>query len=80
MPEEKNDGGHVYPRAKTYNQPAGITRRDWLAGLAMQGLLSDSEAMQKSFNNNHGDDEKVIADTSMLAYKIADTMIAESNK
>lgn len=65
-------GGYVYPVAtdsEVYEY--GISRRDWLAGLAMQGIV-----MRVSDIINF-DDQVFI---SKEAYKFADAMIAESNK
>ncbi len=66
MPEEQKDGGEVYPNGSW----GGITRRDWLAGLAMQGMQSNVEGYANLTNENAAE----------LAYKLADAMIAESNK
>ena len=49
----------------------GITRRDYYAGLAMQGLLTALGLGIESFHK----DKLVI-----LSYEIADAMIAESRK
>jgi len=49
----------------------GITRRDWLAGLAMQGMMAEDDV---SGINGWG---KAIP---VNAYYIADAMIAEGNK
>jgi len=79
MPEEKDTGGQVYPRQASHpphpGDIAGITRRDWLAGLAMQGLIvgiRDNTTIEKS-----REDLKFL---SAGAYVVADAMIAESNK
>lgn len=70
-----NEGGTVYPHSllRTGEDEAdlnyistGISRRDWLAGLAMQGLLA-SEGMA-------ADSVRI----SEHAYEIADIMIAKS--
>jgi len=63
----KDVGGYFYPNQLDKNKDwsDGITRRDWLAGLAMQGLLANSAC---EFN------PKDLAD---FAYKNADAMIAE---
>ena len=64
---EINQGGFVYACAAENGHQPGITRRDWLAGLAMQGLLSsDSELDLESFTRQ--------------CYLLADAMIAESAK
>jgi len=69
---KKNDGGTVYPHhllrtgadeSDLNYISTGISRRNWLAGLAMQGLLA-SEGVQ--------DD---LARLAERAYEMADTMI-----
>ena len=75
--KQKDDGGPVYPSEQghipngTWNQTyeSGISRRDWLAGLAMQGLLSNPERI-----------ESFVEEASCAAYRLADAMINESNK
>ena len=68
----KDDGGPVYPNSKYID--LGISYRDWLAGLAMQG-------MAKSHRNTDGDFTTPPPDkVSKLAYEYADAMIARRNK
>jgi hypothetical protein len=38
-----DDGGPFFPTLKDAIRPTGISVRDWLAGLAMQGLLASGE-------------------------------------
>lgn len=57
----------VFPRA---GYGAGISRRDWLAAMAMQGYVSNSAAK----------DDWSCEDVANLAYRIADAMIEESMK
>ena len=68
---KKDDGEQVYPRGialdpKNSNPhfTEGISRRDWLAGLAMQGMLSGGHGFK----------------TAEDAYKIADDMIEQGKK
>ena len=73
MSEEKkviDDGGPAFPVFWNQNTPGelcalpGVTRRQWLAGLAMQGLLANPETWkigEVSFQDQ--------------AYHIADAMI-----
>ena len=78
MSDKIDNGGYVYPPSfkivkKPYEEAwpepiNGITRRDWLAGLAMQGMLSNCE-MSYDF-----------AGAAEDSYKYADAMIAESKK
>ena len=67
----KNDGGYVYAGSNTSMLQKGMTRRNWLAGLAMQGILSSPEG-KFSWRES----------TSIVqrAYGIADEMIAEGEK
>ena len=66
-----DDGGLVYPMPdwdlRDHSWTLGITRRDWLAGLAMQGLLVTENAWT----------EETIA---KVAYEMADAMIAQGKK
>jgi hypothetical protein len=74
----KNNGGFVYPLISSDPNHAhndvvvqeGITRRDWLAGLAMQGLVAAIQTRE---------DPKIDYVTTK-AYQIADAMIAESER
>ena len=65
----KDDGGrfHAMDNSRTTNW--GISRRDWLAGLAMQGFLSQPHLMELTKN-----------ELAIHAYEIADAMIAEGKK
>lgn len=58
-----NDGGPAFPGA--FDQPAGMSMRDWFAGQAMAGWLA-------SFGPDDGCRASVIADFS---YEIADAML-----
>ena len=71
-----DDGGQVHPFIEfRTDRPSevviGISRRDWLAGLAMQGYLS---APENKFSNREN------IPISQRAYKIADAMIARGNE
>lgn len=64
-------GGFFYPnkRDKGSEWSDGITRRDWLAGLAMQVILADPGSVDVSW-------EKM----AEYSYKSADAMIREGAK
>ena len=73
-----DDGGMMFPslefdlaegRYEIAKQHHGITLRDWLAGQALNGMLS--------FSNTHPSYGSVVANT---AYDFADAMIAERNR
>jgi hypothetical protein len=51
---------------------SGITKREYFAAMAMQGLVANSELSEK-----HGIPQ---TETSELAVKMADALIAELNK
>ena len=65
------DGGYFYPnkRDKGSEWSDGITRRDWLAGLAMQSMLSNPISA--------GWEDKRI---TVNSYSLADAMIKEGAK
>jgi hypothetical protein len=58
-------GGPFFPTQKDPIRPTGISVRDWLAGLAMQGLLASGE-----ISVSH-------EVTAEKAYKYADALIRE---
>lgn len=45
MTDKINDGGPAFPMPYTTadNGPPGMSLRDWFAGMAMQGAISDPE-------------------------------------
>ncbi len=71
----QSDGGYVHAE----ETQLGITRRDWLAGLAMQGIISNHECM-RDFRKQYNDDISGWEYVSQESYSLADAMIAESNK
>jgi hypothetical protein len=90
MSKDKVDGGYVYPGAKVKlyevkdgthesvsGHQMGITRRDWLAGLAMQGLISvPFETVTIVIDGEKIEPESM----TKSAYRIADAMILEGKK
>ena len=76
---ENKDGGFIYP-SNTHDLGSGITRRDWLAGLAMQALIGSEhhmDSMLKIIKERNLDVDSSIA---KMSYVFSDAMIAESNK
>ncbi|HEY3298356.1 MAG TPA: hypothetical protein VGK34_06840 [Armatimonadota bacterium] len=76
MSNQRNDGGYVFPLVVPLDEKPGmhqveygITRRDWLAALAMQGLTSSAI---DSSDNMHPTTALEIARN---AYHLADIMI-----
>lgn len=76
---EKNDGNQFHPRSQT-DMTSGISRRDWLAGLAMQAMISNNIAVSKVASVGEGYDIKLDEGIAIGAYSFADAMIVESNK
>ena len=58
----------------------GITRRDWLAGLAMQGQLANAESCKDQSDIADVSGKNVCEIMSIISYNMADAMIAESRK
>ena len=87
---ENKDGGQVYPsfNIMTYegkgmesmNSNGGMSRRDWLAGLAMQGFISNTNIIEFRNLMDILEEKKEGPSLSDACYKIADAIIAESNK
>ena len=73
----------VYPIDEGYEiiANAGLTKREWFAGLAMQGLLSNPNLTtimaEAAKIEGHGKPQKIYA---RLAVEDADALIAELNK
>jgi len=81
--KQARKGGYVYPQ-NAYPEGkgdwSGITRRDWLAGLAMQAMISNNLAMEKVLSSGEKFNIKLDVGVAIGAYRFADAMIAESNK
>lgn len=62
------DGGQVFPRAgnESFTPREGMSLRDWFAGMAMQGMLANTDL-------THHDSDAI----ATLAYGLADAMLAE---
>lgn len=66
---ENKDGGRVYACIDENYFQEGISRRDWLAGMAMQGICGNA-------NSIHLTPEQI----SDFSEKIADAMIARGGE
>ena len=85
MTDKIDTGGYVYPMVNSEGLPGvetsiggdkfatGITRRDYYAGLAMQGLVS-------GFSNSGEDSSINLPGLAISSYKIADALILEGKK
>lgn len=85
-PETRNEnvafwfeGSEKPPDNFQYVRYPGITRRDWLAGLAMQGILSNPLLMDRINNSLNADIEMVSDHVTVLSLNQADAMIKKSN-
>jgi len=55
----------------------GVTKRDWLAGMAMQGICAGMHTKMLDNGDDQWDQTHIIAKES---YEMADAMIAEGGK
>lgn len=87
----KETGGQAFPGI-TKNQPRlvdgiemwevpqGMTLRDYFAGQALAGIMSNYKDIITFAKSCYGKDSKGLQALSNMAYQHADTMIAERNK
>ena len=78
MTDTPNDGGPAFPceeqNMTSFSgcpvtiQHSGMTLRDYFAAAALQGMLADTQFNEPPF------------ESSRIAYKYADAMLAERNK
>ena len=80
-------GGSVYPTidGETWTHDEGITRRDWLAGMAMQAFLQGIpcvDFLNKIGERHHMKEsfQELTERVSIKSYEAADAMIAEGRK
>lgn len=76
MSEEKKDGGPAFPQqAKRFHDPEsfGLSKREWFAGMALQGILS--HACEKWCDHLFDDGEATKA--AAMAFKMADAMLLQ---
>ena len=89
---QPNDGGPAFPRfvrqgpcitkhgASIRGLQDGMSRRDWLAGIAMQGFVSDPQTLIGIREYSEQAGITAPAMMALTAYGMADAMIAESIK
>lgn len=84
---DKKDGGPAFPDLKAadwtdrdegipnsvvhWRAEGGLTKREWFAGMALQGIL----ACTKDYNGAEKNRGRIA-----MAYELADAMLAEGNK
>ena len=71
--------GNATPSMQDVEYP-GITRRDWLAGLAMQALIGSEHHMDSMLKIIEERNLDVDSSIAKMSYVFSDAMIAESNK
>lgn len=77
-PDKKNNGGAAFPCCgdpSTDQMVHGMNLRDWFAGMALQGLLSNSNASVVKAFGKHGIDADIAFAES--AYAFADALIKQ---
>ena len=75
-----NDGGPAFPNIWEDNPSQGMSRRDWLAGIAMQGFVSHPENLVAIRLSAEQAGITAPAMMALTAYGMADAMIAEGDK
>ncbi len=80
----ERDGGFVgvskWDSADRVGDSRGITRRDWLAGLAMQSIFGGVGAQQVADRDDRYNETNWAEVVAKNSYEMADAMIAEGRK
>nr|DAH75522.1 MAG TPA: hypothetical protein [Caudoviricetes sp.] len=73
------DGGPAFPSAgdELYNREFGMTLRDWFAGQALAGLLSDDGTILRMRSAAEADGQDLAKWMASGAFELATAMIAE---
>jgi hypothetical protein len=81
MPSKEIHFHHIPGNTDLYPEEYGITKRDWLAGMAMQGIMA-SGAYSRYHNGGSSLDEEYQIRSYIVsdAYAIADGMIEEGRE
>lgn len=64
--QEEKDGGSAFPSVRGLDRSAGMSLRDWFAGMAMQGMMQTIKGHETS---------PVQKGTAQKAYAFADAML-----
>lgn len=82
MSEKINDGGPAFPvteRQELWMEKwGGLTKREWFAGMALQGIMGNS-VLQGAFATAESHD-KAFSGMAKMAYSLADAMLHPSTK
>lgn len=73
------DGGPAFPSDNYRSDERGMSLRDWFAGMALQGRLSNDTLLSNAEQSGLPSD-KFPETMARQAYGFADAMIAERNK
>ena len=80
---EIDSGSSAFPVTPTDNSGQigpteyGLTKREWFAGMALQGMMESDENVDPEFIGTHGKWADVVA---KRAYGYADAMLREGDK
>ena len=72
-----NKDQHAFPQSQ--EMWGGLTKREWFAGMAMQGLLANKTFMEQ-LSADMENDEEAYSNVAEFSYKIADAMFEEHNE
>ena len=87
MTKTINDGGPAFPRPMSVGPDGlwqlandGMSQRDWHAGLAMQGFVSNHENIRAMRAAAEQEGITIQAMVARTAYEMADAMLAERGR
>ena len=79
---KRDDGGPAFPVSQYSEFPGlhGMTLRDWFAGMALQGMLSDYETVRSAKSGADRIGITFQEQCANMAYESADAMLEARNK
>jgi len=72
MDTTRNDGGPAMPVSDPMGRDIGLTKRDWFAGMALPGIISETYINLASTSDA---DRDMIESVARHAYELADAML-----